>query len=223
MPLPRFERLPADRQEHFLAVARRHFADYGAEAASYNKIIEATGFSKTAAYQYFDGRDDLLGAVLDGVRERLLGALGPWRPAGRAEEFWARLDQGSKALVTHLYAHADDLALADASLAHAGDGQWIGWFGAVVDNGRQLGVVRPDIDRELLVAATAAVFRAADAWALAALRETEAGGSAPAADGGGDGEEQVWSLLRGLWTAPGGTAPGGGGGSASGEGGGRAG
>ncbi|WP_128643244.1 TetR/AcrR family transcriptional regulator [Streptomyces sp. SS] len=81
MPLLRFDRLPAERQESILTVARRHFADHGTEAASYNKIIEAAGFSKTAAYHYFDGWEDLLAAVLDGVLGRLLGALGPWTAA----------------------------------------------------------------------------------------------------------------------------------------------
>ncbi|MFF8958094.1 TetR/AcrR family transcriptional regulator [Streptomyces sp. NPDC014894] len=202
MPLPRFHRLPPERREHILSVAQRHFAEHGPEAASYNKIIEAVGFSKTAAYQYFDSRDDLLSAVLDGVRERLFEALGPWSAADRADAFWERLETGSRALVTHLHTHPDDLALAGAALARSGPEGWLQWFEAVVENGQRLGVVRTDTDRGLLVAATAAVFRAADEWTLARMRPPGTPDTAPLPSGDG-ADRQVWSLLRGLWTAPG--------------------
>ncbi|GGZ59618.1 hypothetical protein GCM10010387_61710 [Streptomyces inusitatus] len=193
MPLPRFHRLPPERQMYILDVARHHFAEHGPEAASYNKIIEAVGFSKTAAYQYFDGRDDLLSAVLDAVRERLSGALGPWTEARRAEEFWSRLEQGSWALISHLHTHPEDLALAVAALGKGGDEEYLTWFTAVVANGQRLGVIRTDIDRDLLVAVTAAVFQAADARTLARLR---------ASDDAEPTDLQLWSLLRGLWSTP---------------------
>ncbi|MBB1253777.1 TetR family transcriptional regulator [Streptomyces sp. OF3] len=204
MPLPRFERLPADRRESILGAAREQFAAHGAESASYNKIIEAAGISKTAAYHYFDGREDLLAAVLDGVLDRLLAALGPWRPAGDPAEFWARLGEGAAALADHLRRHADDLALADAAIDRAADGPWTGWFDAVVSDGQRLGVVRTDVDRGLLVAATAAVVRAADAWALARMR----GGAADAPASELSDGRQLWPLLRGLWASDDGTAAG---------------
>ncbi|MER5772371.1 TetR/AcrR family transcriptional regulator [Streptomyces sp. NPDC001985] len=201
MPLPRFHRLPPERREQILAVAQRHFAGQGPETASYNRIIEAVGFSKTSAYQYFDGRDDLLAAVLDGVHDRLLAALGPWPGTRDTAEFWDRLEAGSRALVTHLRLHPDDLALAGAALAHRGTRRWLGWFTAVVENGQRLGVIRTDTDQDLLVAVTAAVFRAADEWALAALGPSAENGPAPDTAVRDTGR-QVWSLLHGLWTAP---------------------
>jgi AcrR family transcriptional regulator len=203
MPLPRFQRLAPERRRHILDTARAHFAEHGPDTASYNKIIEAVGFSKTAAYQYFDGRDDLLSAVLDGVRERLADALGPWIAAGDTAEFWERLEQGSQSLVTHLHSHPDDLVLADAAMAQGGPGPWPAWIGAVVADGQRLGVIRTDTDHGLLVSVTGAVLQAADTWALERLRE---GG--PAAGPGGGADVQVWSLLRGLWSAPSGMAGG---------------
>ncbi|MFF9014848.1 TetR/AcrR family transcriptional regulator [Streptomyces sp. NPDC014870] len=188
-PLPRFHRLPAERREAILTVAREQFAAHGPETASYNKIIEAAGFSKTAAYQYFDGRDDLLAAVLEDVRERLLRVLGPWEPAVGPADFWARLRAGTGALGVHLAAHPDDLALAERAVRVSGGGPWTAWFDALVRDGRRLGVVRTTVDHSLLVAATEAVLRAADGWALEKLRA-------------GDHEvedEQVWTLLAGLW------------------------
>ncbi|MFJ3964552.1 TetR/AcrR family transcriptional regulator [Streptomyces sp. NPDC090036] len=211
-PLPRFHRLPAERQEAILGVARAHFAEHGPESASYNKIIEAAGFSKTAAYQYFDGREDLLAAVLDDVLDRLLGVLGPWTPARDEAEFWARLEAGTRALVAHLQAHPDDLALADAAVGRARGGAWLGWFQAVVEDGQRLGFIRTDVDRALLAGATAAVMRAADEWALSALRAahptttqltthpTTASPTTTHPAAAAPGSEQVWSLLRGLWS-----------------------
>ncbi|WP_415960502.1 TetR/AcrR family transcriptional regulator [Streptomyces sp. 021-4] len=192
MPLPRFHRLADDRQRHILDVARGHFAQHGPDAASYNKIIESAGVSKTAAYQYFDGKDDLLATVLDGVRDRLLAALGPWEPAESGSAFRARLDDGSRALLAHLHEHPEDLALADLAIGRAGEAQWLGWFEAVVDDGQALGLIRTDLDRSLLVAATAAVMRAADTWTLARLRSGNGQDTAQIAG-------QVWVLLAGLW------------------------
>ncbi|MEU8760057.1 TetR/AcrR family transcriptional regulator [Streptomyces sp. NPDC048659] len=204
MPLPRFYRLPAERQDLILATARRHFAEHGAEGASYNKIIEAAGFSKTAAYHYFDGREDLLSAVLDGVLGRLLGALGAWSPVGDEAGFWARLEAGAGALAAHLHEHPDDLALADAAIGHARDGNepWLAWFDAMVANGQRLGVIRTDVDRGLLVTVTAAVVRAADTWALARMKVSQG----PAGPAEGDASGQLWSLLRGLWSWAGSTS-----------------
>ncbi|MFE2128594.1 TetR/AcrR family transcriptional regulator [Streptomyces amritsarensis] len=193
MPLPRFDRLPAERREHILGAARRHFAEHGAEGASYNKIIEAAGVSKTAAYHYFDGREDLLNAVLDGVLGRLLDALGPWEPARDEDDFTARFAAGSTALATHLGGHPDDLALADAAIGRTCGGPWLDWFGALAADGRRLGLIRADVDHDLMVSATAAVIRAADAWALARMTT---------APGTGDPGAQLWTLLCGLWGAP---------------------
>ncbi|WP_411574960.1 TetR/AcrR family transcriptional regulator [Streptomyces fradiae] len=206
MPLPRFHRLPAERRDLILGVARRLFAEHGAEGASYNRIIEAAGVSKTAAYHYFDGRDDLLATVLDGVLDRLLDSLGPWRPARDGADFRARFAASCAALAAHLRDHPDDLALADAAIGRTHAGAWLDWFDTLVADGQRLGVVRTDVDRGLLVPATAAVIRAADAWALARMKTGGAAGPdgphgprGPANLPAGEVFAQVWSLLYGLW------------------------
>lgn len=191
MPLPRFGRLPSDRQAEILRVARAHFATEGPETASYNKIIEASGFSKSAVYQYFDGREDLLGAVLDGVGERLRAALGPWWAAPDPPGFWLQLDRGARGLQEHLVAHPDDLALVPAATSRAG-AEADSWFEALLADGRRLGVVRVDIDPDLMLAATISVFRAADGWVVQGLREGRSTGL----------ERQPWALLAGLWGSP---------------------
>lgn len=187
MPLPRFGRLAPARQAEILRVARAHFAAEGPQTASYNKIIEASGLSKSAVYQYFDSREDLLGAVLDGVQARVLAALGEWRPAADPGEFWQQLDRGARGLRGHLAQHPDDLALVPALIARAGQVARP-WFEALVADGRRLGVIRADVDTDLMLAATVATFRAADEWAVAALRDERQVDL-----------DQPWLLLAGLW------------------------
>ncbi|MGN9847108.1 TetR/AcrR family transcriptional regulator [Nonomuraea sp. H19] len=186
MPLPRFYRLPVDRRESILRVARAHFARDGADRASYNKIIAELGISKTSAYQYFDGKEDLFAGVIEDVHTRILQALGDWRNASSAEQFWEQLRQASERLVAHGLAHPEDLALLDASTAQ----DPAPWLAPVIDNGRALGVIRADVDRELMLAATAAVLRAADVWLAMRLRE------------GAAVRDVTWSLLEGLWRKP---------------------
>jgi hypothetical protein len=60
----------------------------------------------------------------------------------------------------------------------------------VLDNGRTLGVIRADVDRELMLTASAAVLRSADLWMAAQLQK------------GVEPSPVVWSLLEGLWRQP---------------------
>jgi hypothetical protein len=64
------------------------------------------------------------------------------------------------------------------------------WFADLVANGVGLGIIRTDVPRPLLVAATIAVFRVADEHVLAALLRGEPGDP-----------EAGWRLLRALWGA----------------------
>ncbi|MET9214760.1 MULTISPECIES: TetR/AcrR family transcriptional regulator [unclassified Nocardia] len=183
MPLPRFHRLPPDRQRAIIDVAKAEFAGHGPDAASYNTIIATAGISKTSAYQYFDGKDDLLGLVLSDVVDRLRHQLGTWKPVTTASEFWTGLRRDSAGLTQFLEDNPLDRALADAALARVPADEDNAWLTEVLANGIDLGIVRTDIDRDLLTAATAAVLRVGDHWALA----------------GGADPDQIFDLLAGLW------------------------
>ncbi|MGF1648591.1 MAG: TetR/AcrR family transcriptional regulator [Kineosporiaceae bacterium] len=193
MPLPRFSRLPSAQRRAILDVARHEFAAHGVNGASYNKIIEMAGISKSSAYQYFDGRDDLLGAVLDDVRTRLAGLLGDWSPAPSEPAFWRQLRDGGTRLHRHLADHPDDLALVDTAQDRAGPDPAAVWLEQVIANGRALGVVRADTDSDLLLTATAAVLQTIDRWAI---RRLQADPNVPPSD-----VEQAYQLLAALWSA----------------------
>ncbi|MEV7611583.1 TetR/AcrR family transcriptional regulator [Streptomyces sp. NPDC089799] len=165
MPLPRYHRLPADAQAAILAVARTHFARDGKDAASFNRIIAEAGISKTSAYHYFDGKDDLYAAVAEDVAARALAVLGPWKAVDTPAELLEQLTAGTRRLLGHLREHPADRALLAGG---RGRGQDPGpWVRDLVANGLRIGAIAADPDPELTTAATQGVFDALDGWALA--------------------------------------------------------
>ncbi|WP_214105204.1 TetR/AcrR family transcriptional regulator [Acrocarpospora catenulata] len=162
MPLPRFERLPADARAAILAVARAHFARDGKDAASFNQIIAEAGISKTSAYHYFDGKDDLFGAVVADAAARTLTALGPWTEVATADDLWDQVVAGTIRLTTHLREHPDDRAVL-AGQPSSDSGSWIH---SLVANGLKIGLIAPSPSAELITLATKSIFDALDAWAL---------------------------------------------------------
>jgi AcrR family transcriptional regulator len=183
MPLPRFDRLAPEARAAILAVARSHFARDGRDGASLNRIIADSGISKTSAYHYFDGKDDLFAAVAADVAARALAVLGPWAPVRTADELWEQLAAGSARLSGHLRHHPEDhavLALAPAAPGHGGE-----WIAAMIADGVRIGLIDAGPGLELITAATEAVIGVADARAL---------------DRPGE-EIPLRALLERLWTA----------------------
>ncbi|MFF5210023.1 TetR/AcrR family transcriptional regulator [Streptosporangium sp. NPDC000396] len=164
MPLPRFDRLPADTRAAILAVARAHFARDGKDAASFNQIIAEAGISKTSAYHYFDGKDDLFGAVVADAAGRVLTALGPWTDVATEDELWEQVRAGTTRLVTHLRDHPDDRAMLAGQPRPGGDGD--SWIHRLVANGLRINLIDPYPNAELVTVATIGVFDALDTWAL---------------------------------------------------------
>jgi AcrR family transcriptional regulator len=198
LPLPRYYRLSEERQEQILQTAREHISLCGAGGVSYNKIISDCGISKTSAYHYFDGRDDLLAEVTRDSLRRVVDALGPWRAAKTPATFWRRLRGTANELRDFVAASPDHLAVLKAgygsgtlTAVHGDEQSALDWFDALLENGAELGVVRQDVDRGLLRLATVSLFRAIDAWALGAMSQD---GTLDLSPG--------FRLLAGLWTKP---------------------
>lgn len=183
MPLPRFQRLDPAAQAAFLAIARAHFARDGRDGASLNRIIADAGLSKTSAYNYFDGKDDLYEAVVAGSLARLAAVLGDWPPASDAAGLWAAFHAANARLAAFLAANPDERALLAGAAAK---GEASPWLAAFFDNAVALGLVDLAPGRELMARATAAVLGAFDDWSL----------SQPPAEPDAARLEQ---LLRRLW------------------------
>lgn len=170
MPSPRYRRLPEERKAALLAIARRHLARDGLAGASYNQLIAEAGISKTSAYLYFDGREDLVAEVYRDLGRRLADVIGRWACAPDQSSFWEQFDDTSRRLRAHLVRTPDDLAL----LLERGPAEPLAgtdrWLRAVLDDARRLRLVRPGFDPELLFAVTRALLEAMDGWALERLR-----------------------------------------------------
>ena len=191
MPLPRFTRLPSDEQKRIVDAARAVFAADGVDHATYSEVIRGAGISKSSAYNYFDGRDDLLDIVLDEVADRLRAVLGDWDRVSDSEAVWGALSEATTRMEQHAASHPDDLALIDPAFLLRMQGGFIGWIGDVVDNGIEIGLITVNCERDLVVWTTAALLRAGDAWWAEKMK-----------DGILPDYEQQWTLIRGLWSVP---------------------
>jgi AcrR family transcriptional regulator len=177
MPRPRFASLEPARRDAILAAATEELARAGFEASSYNRIIERAGVSKGAMYYYFDDKEDLLLTALDDAVTRALAALGP-APAFRdAHGFWDALGE--------LYRRVTDFVAAEPALAgllktaltresSARVGEAVAdyttrlerWLAELLERGRALGAVRPDVSTGLLARLLTAMGDVTDRWLL---------------------------------------------------------
>lgn len=126
--------------------------------------------------------------VLDRLCDELAEVLGPWREAASPAAFWVQLRSSSDRLVEHLAANPDAVALLRRGDVGVAVGAFDGWLAAMIADGRRVGVIRSDVEPDLLLAATRGVLRAGDDWVLE--RWTEAGPPPT---------EDLWALLGSLW------------------------
>jgi AcrR family transcriptional regulator len=165
MPLPRFERLAATTQRDIIAIAREHFARDGRIGASFNQIIADAGISKTTAYHYFDGKEDLFASVAADCTRAVVEILGPWMDCDDRDRLWQQLEAGSSRMTEHLRANPDHRVVLMQADPTSGEDA-IGWLVSVIDNARRLGMVSPMAGPDLLVEATAGVLATLDQWVL---------------------------------------------------------
>jgi len=165
-----------ERRARLLAEAAGEFAEYGYEQASLNRIIRATGLSKSSFYHFVDGKADLYEQTLDaltadfrrawtGVDPRVFETPGFW---GQLEilvtEFLARAGRDeSIGLLIRLFFTSDaatDPEGPEAALAT----RVRGWLADVLRAGQRAGRVRDDLPADLLGDSAFAVVAAIDAW-----------------------------------------------------------
>ncbi len=178
MPRPRFERLEPEVQDRILDAAAAEFAEHGALAASFNRIIAAAGISKGAIYYYFDDKEDLFLTVVRRAGLRLRGrvggvAVGDWPDA----PYWDAIH----GLIADTWAAALDtpeaLPLMKAALALGIDptrsratadflDEMHAWIGEILEHGQRVGAVRTDQPVALLAQLVGAAGQALDLWML---------------------------------------------------------
>ena len=175
MPLPRFEKLPPEKQERILEAAVKVFTAQGYEKASLNRMLEGAGISKGAAYYYFADKADLIGTV---VRRYWLESFAGTDTAFATlttDKFWDMIE----ALYLHPFGDVEQrpwlLGLSRAvwdlprDLARREPFKSVteesgNWMAALIRRGRELGLVREDLPDDLLVELIHSLDGVHDRW-----------------------------------------------------------
>ncbi len=177
MPRPRFAKLPEDKRHRILEAAASEFAEFGYSGASLNRIIDAAGISKGAAYYYFDDKADLFAAVLAHGWEALLPQTAiDVRTLDKAS-FWPTLEHAYADIVMRIreqpwlvaigqLLYRRPLSPESARLVEAEFAGVRRWLEALVLRGQTLGVIRRDVPADLLLVVLMAALEAADRWVI---------------------------------------------------------
>lgn len=175
----RFARLSQGQQDAILRAALDEFAAHSFHDASLNRVIEVAGISKGSMYYYFDGKEDLYVHVARVEFERLFAGVEPLPipVAADPEIFWSRLENYYLELMTALAARPQLANLIRNWIAASGNPALqqaqqgleqavIPWIEKVLASGQEIGAVRTDLPRGLLIAVVAAMGQAMDTWML---------------------------------------------------------
>jgi AcrR family transcriptional regulator len=160
VPLPRFQRLAAEKQSQLLEVAAKEFAERGFEAASLNEILARAGFGKSSYYYYFEDKEDLYTTcVLDSFKRMVPDWASFSSEALDADNFWSVAEGWVDSLVSRSASHPVYMALVRDAPAmrkmlgpktRALADQLSTPIVGAIRRGQQLGCVRTDLDPEQL-------------------------------------------------------------------------
>jgi AcrR family transcriptional regulator len=187
MPRPRFDRLSPERREQILETAAKEFAEHGFGGASLNHILGAAGLSKGAAYYYFDDKADLFTAVIQhSYFEHMASDAGLEIAELDTESYWPKLMELYRQTFIHMREAPWMAGLARAvwKLPHEARREGgplarlfafgSAWLASLVERGQQLGLVRTDIPKDLLIAIVMSLDETIDHWSDAHFDEYSA-------------------------------------------------
>jgi AcrR family transcriptional regulator len=187
MPRPRFDKLPHDKRQRILEAAAFEFAARGFESASLNRIIDAAGISKGAAYYYFDDKADLYATVVFEGWHALLPADGLDPARLDRQSFWPALRAVYGEMLTAAAGQPWLIAVGKlvyspppsptlGALVAAEFGRALAWLSDLITRGQQVGAVRADLPAAFLVSVVGAALEAADRWSVQHAEELGAAG-----------------------------------------------
>lgn len=176
-----FGRMASERRAALAAATAQEFARAGYAGASLNRIIRATGMSKSSFYHFVGSKDELFDAV---VRMLVADVAAHWRPPPPeafaefgARVFWRHIDE----LLEQLGALSSTPALqhlgqifylpGNAATESGARAELLAnvraWVEGVLRVGRSSGAVRAELPLDLQADVVFAALRAIDEWALA--------------------------------------------------------
>jgi len=175
---PRFDKLTKERQEEILTTAGKEFAANGFDGASLNKIIAALGISKGSFYYYFTDKMDLFRRTLEWMSEVFMDHLSAPAVLERltADTFWSELERMTQSKLDYVKEHSWMIGLGKAlyqlpkdqfeGSVHEAFTDATRFFGAMLERGQELGVVRDDLPVEVLASMAFAVDEAWDRYMM---------------------------------------------------------
>ncbi|MEM6532400.1 MAG: TetR/AcrR family transcriptional regulator [Myxococcota bacterium] len=175
--LPRFDRLPQEKQQRILDVASEEFIAHGFDQASLNRIIERSEISKGSMYYYFHDKTHLYVAVVDRlVMDVLEEHLLPDLSTLNAENFWERFAEHMDHVAAHWQKHPRIFALAKTlqPLRRRRDQEPFAklfdrnrlWLRQIFEAGQNLGVLRDDLPLDLMMTLWMSVDECLDSYGL---------------------------------------------------------
>lgn len=192
MPLPRFARVPEQVRTRIRAAVRRRSLAEGVDRVGLQPVMAEAGLSRSAAYNYFDGRDDLVDWAIDEALAELAAILSTWEPQRDGEAFWRSLLAGETRLRAALAGDPSLRALVAASRRPRVDGadrpDPAAWLRAAFADAVALGLVDTSPGREVIEHVTLAAVAALDELELATP------GSLP--------PDALRAVLSRLWSPP---------------------
>lgn len=183
-PFTRFQKLTPEKRAAILDSAATEFVKYGPADASVNRVIARAGLGKSSFYHFFEGKDDLYGAVAQRALDELLVAIMPDNMPATTDAYWRALED---ICAGFLRRQRKDPILAQQSFGGAGTGaghvnrvardllaqQTRQWLDALIVQGQSLGAVRSDIDQALLLDAAFGMLAGSDRWYAATCDQTD--------------------------------------------------
>jgi AcrR family transcriptional regulator len=174
MPRPRFERLEPARRAQILEVAAREFAEHGFDAASYNAIIERSGLSKGVFYYYFDDKEDLYLTVLRELLLEFLSGVSALPSSQSAAQFWVDMSDIYERCLHIFQEHPTALGLGRSLIKLTARGNATAlnevrqltqsWMLGLLESGQQIGAIRQDLPKELLLSVLMGLEEGIDLW-----------------------------------------------------------
>jgi AcrR family transcriptional regulator len=176
MPRPRFDKLSPRKRERILEASAREFAANGYDGASMNRILDAAGISKGAAYYYFDDKADLYATTVSYYSQELISVVDPSQ--FQAASFWDELISVYRHQFTSYAERPWVFGVVKAGGSLSPETMSQGplaelWQQAqfllvqLLRRGRELRVIRTDLEEELLLSLIIAVDTAHDRWLFA--------------------------------------------------------
>jgi AcrR family transcriptional regulator len=166
-PTPKKRRDREETRQRLLDSALAVFARNGYERATVDEIVREAGFSKGAFYVHFESKEDLFWQML---QERIEKQQERFR---QAIDVSASVEENEKRILQVVFAQHDDPSDQAVFLEFAAHGmrnpkvrerlsemygRWHAFVSETLTAGREMGLVRDDVDIELLGSAIMAIM-----------------------------------------------------------------